>query len=48
VDRKSKFFIKRLNYPECGLVDEEEVYRIFGGYLPVEVHTRKFFFKTPR
>jgi hypothetical protein len=25
-----------------GLVDEEEEYRMFGGYLPVETHNRKF------
>jgi hypothetical protein len=24
------------------LVDEEEEYRMFGGYLPVETHNRKF------
>lgn len=32
--------------PGCGLVDEEEVYRTFGGYLSVGSHSRNFFFKT--
>ncbi|MGE7604507.1 hypothetical protein ACQKL5_18885 [Peribacillus sp. NPDC097675] len=29
-----------LNWVETGLVDEEEEYRVFGGYLPAEVHSR--------
>ncbi|PJN90742.1 MULTISPECIES: hypothetical protein [Bacillaceae] len=29
-----------LSLVENGLVDEEEVYRMFGGYLPAEVHSR--------
>ncbi len=30
------------------LVDEEEVYRFFGGCLPVALANRRFFFKTLR
>jgi hypothetical protein len=37
IEERVTFFIKRLNFPKVvGLVDEEEGYRMFGGYLPVE------------
>ena len=37
-NRKTK--APELNWVETGLVDEEEEYRTFGGYLPAEVHSR--------
>ncbi|MFJ7860219.1 hypothetical protein ACIQZM_20470 [Peribacillus sp. NPDC097206] len=37
-NRKTK--APELNWVETGLVDEEEEYRMFGGYLPAEVHSR--------